>query len=61
MTVADQIKFLDKKIKQNKAQYDLERKAAKISTLFSNDLDNYKYLSGEDLGLKPSTVEQAIF
>ena len=46
---------------QNKAQYDLEWKAAKISTLFSNDLDNYKYLYGEDLGLKPSTVEQASF
>ena len=24
-------------------------------------MDNYKYLTGEDLGLKPSTVEQARF
>ena len=29
--------------------------------MFSNDLHNYKYLYGEDLGLKPSTVEQASF
>ena len=46
---------------QNEAQYDLDRKAAKISALSSNNLDKYEYLTGEDLGLKPSTVEQARF
>ena len=46
---------------QNEAQYDLDRKAAKISALSSNNLDRYEYLTGEDLGLKPSTVEQAKF
>ena len=61
MTVTDQIKILDKKIKQNEAQYDLDREAAKISALSSNNLDKYEYLTGEDLGLKPSTVEQAKF
>ena len=33
MTVTDQIKILDRKIMQNEAQYDLDRKAAKISVL----------------------------
>ena len=61
MTVTDQIKILDKKIKQNEAQYDLDRKAAKISALSSNNLDKYEYLTGEDLNYKPSTVEQAKF
>ena len=61
MTVTDQIKILDRKIMQNKAQYDLDRKAAKISALSSNNLDKYEYLTGEDLGLKPSTIEQAKF
>ena len=61
MTVTDQIKILDRKIKQNEAQYDLDREAAKISALSSNNLDKYEYLTGEDLGLKPSTVEQAKF
>ena len=61
MTVTDQIKVLDKGIMQNEAQYDLDRKAAKISALSSNNLDKYEYLTGEDLGLKPSTVEQAKF
>ena len=46
---------------QNEAQYDLDRKAAKIFALSSNNLDKYEYLTGEDLGLKPSTVEQAKF
>ena len=61
MTVTDQIKVSDKKIKQNEAQYDLDREAAKISAFSSNNLDKYEYLTGEDLGLKPSTVEQAKF
>ena len=58
MTITDQIKVLDRKILQNEAQYDLYKKAAKISTLSSNDLDKHEYLTGEDLGLKPSTIEQ---
>ena len=46
---------------QNEAQYDLDRKSAKISALFSNNLDKHEYLAGEDLGLKASTIEQARF
>ena len=61
MTVTDQIKILDRKIMQNEAQYDLDRKAAKISALSSNNLDKYEYLTGEDLDLKPSTVERTKF
>ena len=56
MTITDQIKILNRKIMQNEAQYDLDRNAAKISALFSNNLDKYEYFTGEDLGLKPSTV-----
>ena len=44
MAITDQIKSLNKKIIQNKAQYDLDRKAAKMSTLSSNNLDKYEYL-----------------
>ena len=61
MTVTDQIKILNKKILQNQAQYDLDRKIAKISALSSNNLDKYGHLTGEDLGLKPNTIEQAKF
>ena len=61
LAVVDQIKILAKGIKQNEAQYDLDRKAAKICALSSNNLDKYEYLAGEDLGLRPSTVELAKF
>ena len=61
MTIADQIETLDRKIKQNEAQQDLDTNAAKIPALFSNNFDKYEYLTGEDLVLKPSTVEQATF
>ena len=61
MTVTDHIKILDRKIKQNQSQYDLDRKAAKISALSSNNLEKYELLTGEDLGVKPSTIEQTKF
>ena len=59
MTVTNQIKLLDRKTMQNEAQYDLNRKAAKISTFPSDNLDKCEYLTGDDLGLKPNTVEKA--
>ena len=61
MTTTDQIKILDKTILQNEAQYDLDRKTAKISVLSSNNLDKYEYLTSDELGLKPNTIEQARF
>ena len=61
MTITDQIKTLDRNIMQYEAQYDLDRKAAKISALSSNNLAKYGYSTGEDLILKPRTVEQTKF
>ena len=61
MTITDQIKILKRKNMQNEAQYDLDRKGAKISALSSNNLGKYEYLTGEYLGLKPSTIEQTKF
>ena len=61
MTKTDQIKILNKKIIQNEAQYDLDRKAAKMSALPSNNFDKYEYLTGENLDLKPNIIEQARF
>ena len=62
MTVTDQIKILDDKIKSNQAQYDLGREAAKISALSSKDLlEKYECLTGEDFGHKPSVFEKAKF
>ena len=61
MAVNDQLKIIDNKIKANQTQYDLDRLAAKISGYSSGDLRKHEYLTGEDLGYKPSVVEQAKF
>ena len=61
MTVKDQLKILDNKIRQNKAGYDLHRKNAKIPALSSGKLDKYEYLTGEDLGYRPDPVQKAKF
>ena len=57
MTLTEQVKILDDKIKANKSQYDLDREAAKISALSSGELEKYEYLSGEDLGYKPDVIQ----
>ena len=53
MTLSDELKIRDDKIKANQAQYDLDRQAAKISALSSKELDKYEYLTGGDLEYKP--------
>ena len=61
MTLTEQFKILDDKIKANKAQYDLDRQAAKISALPSGELEKYEYLTDEDLGCKPDVVQKVKF
>ena len=61
MTVTDQLKVIENQIKASQAQYHLGRLAAKISAYSSGDLRKYKYLTGEDLGYKPSVFKQAEF
>ena len=62
MTLTDELKILDDKIKANQAQYDLGRKVAKISALsFKDLLDKYEHLTGEDWGHRPSVLEKTKF
>ena len=56
MSLTEQVKILDDKIKANQAQYDLDREKAKISALSPKELDKYEYLTGEDLGYKPVVI-----
>ena len=56
MTVTDQLKIIDNKVKSNQAQFDLDRLAGKISVLSSNDLKKYEYFPGEHLGYKPRQI-----
>ena len=54
---------VDDKIKDEKLQYDINRKAAKISALSSNKIDKYKYLAGEEIlpSKENRIIEQARF
>ena len=45
-------------IRDEKLQYDINRKVAKISTLSSGKIDKYEYLTGEEL--LPSNQQQII-
>ena len=51
MTINDQIR-------EEKLQYDINRKAAKISALSSGKIHKYEYLTGEDI--LPSNQQQII-
>ena len=59
MTINEQIKTLDNKIRSNQNQNDLDRQNAKISATSSGELDKYEYLTDEDLGYKPDVVQKA--
>ena len=43
MTINEQIKILDNKIRSNQAQYDLDRQNDEISALSSGELNKYEY------------------
>ena len=49
---------LEDQIRDEKLQYDINREAAKISTLASLKIDKYEYLTGEEI--LPSNQQQII-
>ena len=61
MTRKEQIKILNDKIKENNAQYDLDRINAEISVYSNGDLDKYEFLTKQDLKYKLDALEQAKF
>ena len=61
MTVKDQLKIIDRKIKQNRADYELYRNAAEISALSFSELDKYEYITAKDPQYKPDPLQKAKF
>ena len=51
------------KIKDEKLQYDINRKTAKVSALSSGKIDKYEYVTGEEIlpSNQPQIIEQAKF
>ena len=61
MTLTDEIKILDDKLKVNQAQYDLDREAVKISAFLSKESEKYEFLTEKDLGHKLKAIEEIKF
>ena len=49
MSLSEQIKTIDKKIEQNKAQYNLNKQTAKIFALSSGNVSKFEFLTGKDV------------
>ena len=64
MNIGEKIKAINYKTKQNKAQFNLDRQTAKISTLSSGNVCKCEFLTGKDvipeidLLEKPSTIKR---
>ena len=61
MTLKEQVKILDDKIKANERQYDLDRINAEISAYSSGDFPKYENLTKKDLAFKPDPLEKVKF
>ena len=49
MSISEKSKTVNNKIKQNKAQYNLDRQTAKTSALSSGNVSKYEFLTGKDV------------
>ena len=62
MSISDKIKTVENKIKQTKAQYNLDRQTANISALSSGNVSKYKFLIGKNVLLifqkRPVSIEK---
>ena len=61
MTLKEQNKILDAKIKSNINQYKVDRLNAEISAFSSGDLNKYEFLTRKDLKYKPNALDKAKF
>ena len=60
MTLIEQVKILDDKIKTNKAQYDLDKQLKYLHYQVAKNR-KIEYLTVEDLGYKPDVIQKAKF
>ena len=61
--IFNKIMTIEDQIKSEKLQYDINKEAAKVSTLSSRKIDKYEYLTGEEILTSPQQqiTEQAKF
>ena len=49
MNISQKFKAINNKVKQNKAQYNLDRQTASISALSSGNVNKYEFLTAKDV------------
>ena len=59
MSISEEIKTINNKIEQNKAQYNFDRQTAKISALSPGNVSKYESLTGKDLVPIQNLLEKA--
>ena len=59
MRINEKIKVINNKTKQNKTQYNLDRRTARISALSSGNVSKYEFLTGKDVLLERDLLEKA--
>ena len=59
MSISEKVKTINNKIEQNKAQYNLDRKTAKISALSSGNVSKYEFLTGKYVLPEKDLLERA--
>ena len=59
MSFSENIKAINKKVQQNKVQYNLDRQTGNISALSSGNVSKYEFLSGQDVLPKKDLLEKA--
>ena len=58
MTICEKTKTTNNKIEQNRAQYYLDRKTAKISALSLGNISKFEFLIGKDVLPKKDLLEK---
>ena len=59
MSISEKLKEINNKIKQNKAQYDLDKQTTKISAVSSGNVTEYEFLTGKDVLPEKTLLEKA--
>ena len=59
MSISEKLKGINNKIKQNKAQYDLDKQTTKISAVSSGNVTEYEFLTGKDVLPEKTLLEKA--
>ena len=59
MSISENIKAINNKIEQNKAQYNLDRQTPKMSALSSGNVSKHEFMTSKDVLSEKNLLEKA--